>query len=145
MAAWLVDLVTPYEQAESISGDLLEEFSVLASNSGVASARRWYWRQSLKTITHLVVTGFRIAPWSMAGAVFGGLLLIWIIPRWTTPKAIGALVQYYNFHSPRLSLRSAVLILHAAQLMLISCIVAIAAKGREIAAYSNARSSFSVE
>ena len=38
MAVWLVDLFTPNKQSESIPGDLLEEFSELASKSGVASA-----------------------------------------------------------------------------------------------------------
>jgi len=38
-AVWLIELFTPYEQAESIPGDLLEEFSDLASKSGVAYAR----------------------------------------------------------------------------------------------------------
>ncbi len=50
IAVWLVDLFTPDKQAESIPGDLLEEFSDLASKSGVAFARRWYWRHSVKTI-----------------------------------------------------------------------------------------------
>jgi hypothetical protein len=36
VAAWLVDLFTPGEQAESILGDILEEFSDVATKSGVA-------------------------------------------------------------------------------------------------------------
>jgi hypothetical protein len=51
LAAWLVELFTSVEQAECILGDLAEEFSDLASRSGAVHARRWYWRQSLKTIT----------------------------------------------------------------------------------------------
>jgi hypothetical protein len=39
IAVWLVNLFTPAEQAESIPGDLLEEYSRLASKSGVAFAR----------------------------------------------------------------------------------------------------------
>ena len=66
MAVWLVDLFTPNKQSESIPGDLLEEFSELASKSGVASARRWYWRQSVKTVAHLIATGFLVAPWLTA-------------------------------------------------------------------------------
>ncbi len=50
IAVWFVDLFIPYEQAESIPGELLEEFSDLASKSGLVSARRWYWRQTAKTI-----------------------------------------------------------------------------------------------
>jgi len=76
VAVWLLDLFTPYEQTESIPGDLLEEFSDVASKSGVANARRWYLRQSVRTILHLVRSGFRVAPWSIAGAVVGGVLLV---------------------------------------------------------------------
>src|SRR5215813_3365658 len=48
LATWLVDLFASAEQAESILGDLAEEFSDIASTSGVLSARRWYWRESPK-------------------------------------------------------------------------------------------------
>jgi len=71
VAVWLVDLFTPNKQAESIPGDLLEEFSELASKSGDAFARRWYWRQSVKTVAHLIVTGFLVMPWLTAGTVVG--------------------------------------------------------------------------
>jgi hypothetical protein len=63
IALWLVDLFTPSEQAESIPGDLLEEFLELALKSGDAFARRWYWRQSVKTVAHLIATGFLVVPW----------------------------------------------------------------------------------
>ena len=65
IAAWLVDLFAP-DETETIAGDLLEEFSELASKLGVTSARRWYWRQSVKAIAHLVATAFRDAPWLIA-------------------------------------------------------------------------------
>jgi hypothetical protein len=41
---------------------MLEEFTALASTSGFAAARHWYWRQSVKTIAHLVGSEFRVAP-----------------------------------------------------------------------------------
>jgi len=37
IAAWSVDLFIPNQQAESIPGELLEEFSDLASKSGLAA------------------------------------------------------------------------------------------------------------
>jgi hypothetical protein len=74
IAGWFVDLFIPNEQAGSIPGELLEEFSNVASKSGLASARRWYWRQSAKTI--LIGTGFREASWLMIGTVLGGFLLL---------------------------------------------------------------------
>jgi hypothetical protein len=78
IALWLVDLFTPSEQAESIPGDLLEEFLELALKSGDAFARRWYWRQSVKTVAHLIATGFLVVPWLIAGTAVGGLLLCWV-------------------------------------------------------------------
>lgn len=47
IAVWLVTLFTAPEEAESIVGDLHEEFSLLAVKSGFAIARHWYWRQPL--------------------------------------------------------------------------------------------------
>ena len=41
IAVWLVNLFTPAEEAESILGDLLEEYSHLESKSGVTFARSW--------------------------------------------------------------------------------------------------------
>jgi len=75
LASWLINLFTPVEDPESILGDLLEEFSELASKLGVAFARRWYWRQTIRTIAHLAGSGFRAAPWSTTAAVVGGFLL----------------------------------------------------------------------
>jgi hypothetical protein len=53
-------------------GDLLEEFSQLASKSGIAFARSWYWRQTLKSLVHLAGAGFRNTPWSTFAIVMGG-------------------------------------------------------------------------
>src|SRR5215510_5219875 len=75
LAAWLVSLFGSSEQAESILGDLSEEFLDIVSKSGIAFARRWYWRQSLKTIAHLAGSSFRTAPWLLAGVVLLGFLL----------------------------------------------------------------------
>src|SRR5580704_6743726 len=79
VAAWLVESLVREEQAGSILGDLLEEFSGLVSKSGVALARRWYWRQSLKTVAHLIGTGGALTLWPIAGGVIGGCLSIWLL------------------------------------------------------------------
>jgi hypothetical protein len=75
LAAWLVYLFASVEDAESILGDLHEEFLDVASKSGIVPARRWHWRQSVKTIAHLARSSFRTAPWSLAGVVLLALLL----------------------------------------------------------------------
>ena len=74
-AVWLLSLFAPDEDAESILGDLFEEFSLLASKSGVPFARRWYWRQTLKTVLQLAGLGFRTAPWLTTAAIVAGFML----------------------------------------------------------------------
>ena len=76
IAVWFVTLFTPAEEEEFIMGDLLEEFSGLAMESGCAFARRWYWRQILKTIIHAGGSALRAAPWLMLVTVIGGCWLI---------------------------------------------------------------------
>ena len=139
IAAWLVDLVSPYEQAESIAGDLLEEFSELASESGVTSARRWYWRQSAKTITHLVGAGLRVAPWRTAGVVLMGFLLLRVGYGWPEYLLVAVLrtqKPYSNAHvdAYMFFLTWGILVGRVLQPMIIGCLVAVAAKGREMAA-----------
>ena len=90
-AVWLLTLFALDEEAESILGDLLEEFSLLASKSGIPFARRWYWRQTLKTIFQLAVLGFRTAPWLTTAAVVGGFLLRRLVGRLVEPAIFAVL------------------------------------------------------
>jgi hypothetical protein len=140
VAAWLIELFTPYEQAESIPGDLLEEFSDLASKSGAAYARRWFWRQSVPTISHLVRSGFQAAPWSTAGVVLGGLLLVQlghVFSEW----AVRTGTEFANHHLPYQHPRFDVFLVNGGTYlirltvsMLIGCIIALACKKREMLA-----------
>ncbi len=144
IAAWLIELVTPHEQAESIPGDLLEEFSELASKSGLASARRWYWRQSVKTIAHLAGAGFRVAPWSIAGAVVMGYLLRWFSAGLPEQVIVGVLhfrrhhvTPYYTWPQAQtylLWLNSGIWIGHLLLSLFIGCFVAVVARGSEMVA-----------
>jgi hypothetical protein len=81
IAVWLTRLFTLADKAESILGDLLEEFSLLASKSGVSTARNWYWRQTIKTVPRLAGFAFRTAPWTIVTAVVGGLVLRFLVGR----------------------------------------------------------------
>lgn len=76
IAVWLVTLFAPAQQAETMLGDLLEEFSDIASKSGATSARSWYRRQVARTVLYLVVGGIRSAPWSIGAGVLVGYLLL---------------------------------------------------------------------
>ena len=135
IAVWLVDLFTPNKQSESIPGDLLEEFSELGSKSGVAFARRWYWRQSVKTVAHLIATGFLVAPWLTAGTVVAGCLL-WPVFYGSTQKAVVAVLDKYQVYAHIDAhvfwLIYALLIERLVEPFIIGCIIAVAAKGREM-------------
>jgi len=138
LAAWLVNLFTPAEEAESIPGDLLEEFSQLASKSGVAIARSWYWRQAVKTVAHLAAAGFRLAPWCTTAAVLGGFFLMRFVSG-LPEKAIFAVLERYQVFEHHFQLyvffaSSGIAIGHVVASIFVGCMVAWVAKGREMVA-----------
>jgi hypothetical protein len=138
IAVWLVNLFTPGEEAESILGDLFEEFSQLASKSGVTAARSWYWRQTVKTIPHLFGAGLRVAPWSTAVAVVGGFLLMRLISG-LPELAIFAVIHRYrlfdhHFDTYVFLATYGIAIGHVIISLLAGSAVALAAKGREMVA-----------
>jgi hypothetical protein len=138
IAVWVVNLFTSAEQAESILGDLLEEYSHLASKSGVAFARSWYWRQTVKTIAHLVGGGFRGAPWLTTAAVIGGFVLHRFVS--SLPDKLLSVVtdKYLAFWSDHFRayiwMLNGMLIEHFILSMFVGSVVALAAKGREMMA-----------
>jgi hypothetical protein len=142
VAVWLLDLFTPYEQTESIPGDLLEEFSDVGSKSGVAYARRWYWRQSVRTILHLVRSGFQVAPWSIAGVVVGGVLLVQLGQAFADGgiRTGNEFLSHHVFPYHRLShfdlflMNSGMYLWRLTVSMVIGCIIALACKSREMLA-----------
>jgi hypothetical protein len=142
VASWLVELFAPAEHAESMLGDLSEEFSGLASKSGLASARRWYRWQSAKTIVHLFGTGLRIAPWSIVGIILGGFFLLPFGMRFPEPLIVGVIHLYRNHVTPYyahldtyvLWLNAGILIGRLLGSLCIGCFVAALARGREMVA-----------
>jgi hypothetical protein len=137
-AQWLVSLFTLAEEAESILGDLLEEFSYLASKSGAAFARRWYWRQSLKTIAHLVPTAFSIAPWSTTAGVVGGFLTRRLLAGLPERTIFAVLHRYpvyqYHFKTYMFFATTGIDIGHFITFLCVGCVVAFVAKGTGMAA-----------
>jgi hypothetical protein len=140
IAVWLVNLFTPTETAESVLGDLLEEFSHFASKSGIVDARRWYWRQTLKTIVHLFGTGFRAAPWSTTLAVVAGFLLLKFVSGLPEKVLIAVTHRYLAYWSAHFKAYIAffwadgLLVAHLLASMFVGCVVALAARGREMVA-----------
>jgi hypothetical protein len=143
IAVWLVTLFTPAEEAESILGDLHEEFSHLAANSGFASARRWFWRQSVKTIAYLLGAGYRAAPWSTSAAVLGGFFGKVVLNRyilWFSLRAMTTIVDKYQIYQSHPGayfswlIGGGMLIEQLVLATLVGVAVAVAAKGREMTA-----------
>jgi hypothetical protein len=141
LAFWLVNLFTIPDDAEAIMGDLLEEYSCVASKSGVDHARRWYWRQALKTIAHLIYSAYRIAPWSTASAVVGGFLLPGFVIRFVgfPERAIFAVLEKYqvpdkHFNTYVFFATTGIDIGLVIVYLWVGCVIALVAKGREMAA-----------
>jgi hypothetical protein len=138
IAKWLVNLFAAGEEVESLLGDMLEEFSHLASKSGVAFARSWYWRQARKTIAHLVGNAFRVAPWLTAAIVIGGLLLNRLASG-LPERAIFAVLHRYqvldhHFSAYVFFATDGIALGHVIASMFVGCVVALAAKDREMVA-----------
>jgi hypothetical protein len=136
MAVWLLLLFTPAEQTESMLGDLVEEFSTLVMTSGLGLARRWYWRQTLRTIQHACIGALRAAPLLMLVAVVTGL---WCI-GFATTLSQQATRTFLDAHGIYRSHPDAYLFwsrfpLHLGRALicgLVGCLAALVAKRREM-------------
>jgi hypothetical protein len=138
IAVWLLNLFALTDNAESVLGDLLEEFSLLASESGVASARRWYWRQTMRTVPHLAGASFRTAPWMTAAAVAGGFLLRKLVGPLVEPALFAVLERYqvpeHHFSTYMFFASTGIDVGHLITFLFIGFIVALVARDREMAA-----------
>jgi hypothetical protein len=138
LAVWLVNLFTVPDNAEAIVGDLLEEFSQIADQAGVVFARRWYWRQALKTIVHLIYTAYRAAPWLTSAGVAGGFLTRRLLWRLVEPTIFAVLVRYqipeHHFNLYAFFATTGIDIGYVLVSLLVGCIAGIAAKERGMAA-----------
>ena len=138
LAVWYISLFAAHENAESIFGDLLEEYSYLASKSGVTFARRWYWRQTVKTIAHLFGSGYRAAPWSTTAAAVGGFLLHRFVSGLPDKLLSAVTDRYLAFWSAHFNayiwVLKAMMSVHLIASLFVGCVVAWAVKGREMVA-----------
>ena len=138
IAVRLVNLFSSDEEAESIEGDLLEEYTHIASKWGTPFARRWYWRQTAKTIVHLAGTAYRTAPWSTTSAIAGGFLLRRLAARFVEPAIFAVIDRYqifeHHFSTYRFLASTGIDIGHILVFLFVGCVVALGAKGREMVA-----------
>jgi hypothetical protein len=134
IAVWLIRLFARGEKAEAILGDLLEEFSLLASKSGVSTARNWYWRQTIKTVPRLAGLVFRTTSWmTITAVVIGGLLLRFLVGRLVGYVAFAVLHRYgVVFEHHLFAVYLFFNIEHLITFLLIGLIVAFVAKEREM-------------
>jgi hypothetical protein len=138
IAVWLLNLFALAEEADSILGDLLEEFSLIASKSGLASARGWYWRQTMRTVPQLAGVGFRTAPWMTAAAVVGGFLLRKLLGPLVEPPIFAVLERYrvfeHHFGAYRFFASTGIDIGHLITFLFIGFVVALVGRQREMVA-----------
>jgi hypothetical protein len=93
-AVWLLNLCAGSAAADAIVGDLLEEYSLAAARSSPGSASVWFWRETWRTIPHLLAAGFRGARWLTAAAVAAGYLLRRITFRFPERLIVFVLDRY---------------------------------------------------
>lgn len=137
LAAYFVDLFSPANHAESILGDLSEEFSDLTASSSVAHARQWYWHQSAKTLAHLAGAAFRVTPWWFAAVVLLGFSFSWFgrdLPEQFIVALLRTQRPYSNRHVDAYFwlLTYGFSIARILESLLVGAFVAVLAKGREM-------------
>lgn len=100
VAEWILTLFATGKEGEPISGDLYEEFSMVAVQSGLRSARAWYRRQVFLTAVHLTWAAFRTAPLSMFALAAGSFWFLGFATRFSS-HAMQAFLdahRYYDLH-----------------------------------------------
>jgi hypothetical protein len=137
-AEWLIRLFAAMGEAESILGDLQEEFSLQASRLGSAFARRWYWRQTVRTVVHLASLSTRTHPWLTASAVAGGFLARKVLAPLVEPAMFALLdrTELFERHFAvyRFFASKGIDMAHLAVFLMVGFAVALVAKEAEIVA-----------
>lgn len=132
----LLNLCAGSAAADAIVGDLLEEYSAASAALDCAAARAWFWRETLRTIPHLLAAGFRSAPWPTAAALIAAYflrrmtfqvperLIVFILDRYRVCDA--------HFNACMFWLSDGVVMGLVFLCALIGALLAIASKGREM-------------
>lgn len=136
-AEWLIRLFGNAEEVDLLLGDLSEEFTQFASQSGSGFARKWYWRQTMKSLPHLVSSTFRASPWLTTAAMATGFLLRRLVAR-LPESATFALVDRFDIYSHHWTVykflaSTALDIEHVLIFLFVGAVVAFIARRREVA------------
>jgi|SRR5690242_3699504 len=147
IAVWLAGLFIVEEQTGVQQQEILDErFSDMASRCGTGPARRWYWKQSAKTIAGHVARGFRTAPLLIVGVAFSGAFLLYLgTGSGYIEETILRLLAFFNHHVTPYHdskgaavylgrLEDAVLFGILLESLIVGCLVAAVAKRREMIA-----------
>jgi hypothetical protein len=137
LGAWLLGLFIAGEEKDLIVGDLSEEYFERDSHSDRADARRWYWRQILKTLPHLVGSAFRTSPWWTALAIIVGFefrRLLGPLPQ----RAIFAIIERTNvfenhYGTYKFLASTGIDIGHLITFLMVGLLVGLIARRREMA------------
>jgi hypothetical protein len=102
LATRFVALFASPEDGEAMLGDLAEEFPAIASEKGDARARRWYWRQCIRTAAHIVFGSMRARPWWTAGVVALSVVTVMVLQRAARSAGVALVTRYevYQYVSP---------------------------------------------
>lgn len=138
LGAWLVGLFAQGEEREQMVGDLLEEYHERSARLGRVAARRWYWRQILRSMPHLVGAAFRTSPWTTALVVVVGYELRKRVMAHLPERAIFALVDRFDlaanhFTVYRFLASTGIDIGHLITFLLVGLAVGLIARRREMA------------
>jgi hypothetical protein len=128
IATWLVGLFITEEQTGK-QEQITDRFSEMALTCGSGPARRWYWKQSAKTIVRHIAREFRTAPWLIVGAAFGGALLFYLGTEYLGLIRV-LTITILNHHMTPYTL----LIISLLESLIVGCLVAGVAKRREMIA-----------
>ena len=122
------------ECAEGVLGDLEEEFGGRLVQSGHPAARRWYWRQAVRTNVHLFWGSVRTAPWSTTGLALASFIVAQLLYG-VMSVLVGRLVSNLPIHDYDASVwswRAAALVRFVAIPLALGWSMAVIVRGREM-------------
>ncbi len=80
-ATWLLGLFLPQHDKEMLTGDLVEEYTLLASTLQPRDASRWYWNQVARSAAPMLWANIRRGLWlkTLGAALVGYLAVVLLV------------------------------------------------------------------